>query len=297
MTSLQLLLLTDEKPGHRSQLDGLAAAIARRTSIETTCLTVGPFGAIDSFDFVPDAVIGAGSQTHLGLWRVARRFRVPSIVLMRPSLPGLRFDLAIVPKHDGVPESRNVWTTTGVLNNVTPPSRMRPRAGGLILLGGPSKHHRWDEERVFCNLLGIMHEDDAHWTITTSRRTPERTLNRLEMSLANQQRATFLPHKKTPRGWLANQLLEANDAIVTEDSVSMISEAITAGCRTSILSLPRHRESRITRYVDSLLEAGAACPVSKRRSFTPSIRLAEADRIADRLLETWWPEHIGARAA
>ena len=295
--SLKILLLSDGKAGHRSQLDGLANAIGRLTPIECVTASVGPFGAVDHLDFDPDVAIAAGSKTHLGLWRISRRHGVRSIVLMRPSIPGLRFDLAIVPEHDGLPESMDIWTTVGVLNSVTPPSDQRPREGGLILIGGPSKHHRWDDERVFCTLNGVIQEDDQRWTITTSRRTPESTLSRLAIRLKDEPHAKFFPHTETPRGWLAHALCEANDVIVTEDSVSMISEAVTAGCRTSILGLPRHRESRITRYVDSLLDRKAVCQVSRRTGFTPRVRLAEADRIAERLMQTWWSDRLLARAA
>lgn len=295
--SLKILLLTDGKAGHLSQLEGLADAIGRLTPASVHTVSVGPFGAIDSLNFTPDLAIAAGRSTHLGLWRVHRRDGVKSICLMRPSIPGLQFDLTIAPEHDGLAESPSVWTTFGALNSVTRPAENTARSGGVVLVGGPSKHHRWDDGKVFASLHSLVQNSGSAWTVTTSRRTPRSTAERLAIKAADELPLQFLPHTKTPKGWLSATLQRSSEAVVTEDSVSMISEALTAGCRTSIIAQPRNRESRITRYVDSLLDRSAACTFGNRQGFAPKIQLAEADRIASRLLTTWWPDRVGSRAA
>lgn len=295
-TPLRVVLLTDGKPGHRSQLEGLVDALARRTSVDATWRTVRAFGVVDGPRVKADVAIAAGRRTHLGLLRLARQGTHKSVVLMRPSVPGRWFDLAIVPSHDGVPESDHIWNTTGVLNNVAPPSGETPRSGGVVLIGGPSKHHRWDDDRVFADLTDLLSQDATAWTLTTSRRTPERTIEKLVMRFADEPRVTVVPHTETPAGWLPQTLASASDAVVTEDSVSMLSEAITAGCRTTVLSLPRPRETRVTRYVDALLAEGHACPLTARDTFVPPEPLAEADRIAGRLLDRWWPDAVAHAA-
>ncbi len=99
-----LWLITDNKPGHRSQLQGLAQAMAARTAIETHWIDTPrarhallhwlsarfpPGAGLPD----PDFILVAGHRTHLaGL--AARRARGGRLIaLMRPSLPLGCFDL------------------------------------------------------------------------------------------------------------------------------------------------------------------------------------------------------------
>ena len=89
--------------------------------------------------------------------------------------------------------------------------------------------------------------------------------------------------------WLARALAGARDVWVTEDSVSMIYEALTAGCRVGLLPLPRKSTGRLHRAIDRLLEQGFICAHGGRDTGpelpAPPRTLNEAGRCAGLLLE------------
>ena len=295
-----LWLITDNKPGHRSQLQGLAQAMAARTAIEThwidaprarhallhwlsACFPPGA-GLPD-----PDSILVAGHRTHLaGL--AARRARGGRLIaLMQPSLPLGWFDLCIIPQHDTPPTRANVITTRGVLNTARP-GRERQADKGLFLIGGPSKHFGWDGAGLIAQIDAILTATpDVHWTLTTSRRTPARTESAL---LALRARGVDVrPVSDTAPGWAMAQVACSAQAWVSEDSVSMVYESLTAGAATGLLAVPRLGETRIAAGVTELQREGLVTAFEawqqKGVLHAPPERLAEADRVAEAVLARW----------
>ncbi|MBP8923160.1 MAG: mitochondrial fission ELM1 family protein [Thauera sp.] len=292
-----LWLITDNKPGHRSQLQGLAQALAARTAIETHWIDAP--GGLAAFRHWltgrfppgaalpdPDFILVAGHRTHLaGL--AARRARGGKLIaLMRPSLPLRWFDLCVIPQHDRPPARANVIATRGVLNTARP-SPEREADKGLFLIGGPSKHHGWDTPGLLAQIDAILAATPAmRWTLTTSRRTPADTESAL---LALRDRGVNVrPVRDTPPGWAMAQVARSAQAWVTEDSVSMVYESLTAGAATGLLAVPRLGETRITAGVAELQRAGLVTTfadwVRTAQLATPLERLAEADRVAEAVL-------------
>jgi hypothetical protein len=292
-----LWLITDNKPGHRSQLQGLAQALAARTAIETHWIDAPagrsalrhwltgrfpPGAALPA----PDFILVAGHRTHMaGL--AARRARGGRLIaLMRPSLPLGWFDLCVIPQHDRPPARANVIATRGVLNTARPnPEREADK--GLFLIGGPSKHHGWDTPGLLAQIDAILAATPAmRWTLTTSRRTPADTESAL---LALRDRGVNVrPVRDTPPGWAMAQVARSAQAWVTEDSVSMVYESLTAGAATGLLAVPRLGETRITAGVAELQRAGLVTAfadwVRTGQLAAPLERLAEADRVAEAVL-------------
>ncbi len=295
-----LWLITDNKPGHRSQLQGLAQAMAARTAIETHWIDAPPArhallhwlsarfppgaGLPD-----PDFILVAGHRTHLaGL--AARRARGGRLItLMQPSLPLGWFDLCIIPQHDTPPTRANVITTRGVLNTARPgPARQTDK--GLFLIGGPSKHFGWDSAGLLAQIDAILTATpDVHWTLTTSRRTPARTESAL---LALRARGVDVrPVSDTAPGWAMAQVACSAQAWVTEDSVSMVYESLTAGAATGLLAVPHLGATRIAAGVAELQREGLVTTFEawqqKGVLHAPPERLAEADRVAEAVLARW----------
>ena len=292
-----LWLITDNKPGHRSQLQGLAQALAARTAVETHWIDAP--GGLAAFRHWltgrfppgaalpdPDFILIAGHRTHLaGL--AARRARGGKLIaLMRPSLPLRWFDLCVIPQHDRPPARANVIATRGVLNTARPnPEREADK--GLFLIGGPSKHHGWDTPGLLAQIDAILAATPAmRWTLTTSRRTPADTESAL---LALRDRGVNVrPVRDTPPGWAMAQVARSAQAWVTEDSVSMVYESLTAGAATGLLAVPRLGETRITAGVAELQRAGLVTAfadwVRTGQLAAPIERLAEADRVAEAVL-------------
>lgn len=277
---LHILVISDGKAGHENQSLGLAEAMARRhpAEIHTLRLDMGKWmyprlkAAIAGADHFPrpDFVLAAGHATHPAALMVARKYGARSICLMKPSLPVSWFDLCICPEHDfiGKPVPRNVITSKGALNRVRPTEG--GRSGKLFLIGGPSKTHGYDEAALIARIREIA--ADGEWQVADSRRTPESFLSALRKGLPD---LTVFPHQQTQPGWLVAQLSSAETVWVSEDSVSMIYEALTGGARVGVLDMPRLRpDACVIRGLEALKAEGYFDTHDLPRP------LAEADRCA-----------------
>jgi hypothetical protein len=289
---------TDGKAGHENQTRGLLSALARHRPVDARWIKVPAYASVLSSLMTrrflpgvglppPDLLIGAGHRTHLPLLAARRAHGGRSIVLMKPSLPRAWFDLCVIPEHDGV-NGANVLTTRGALNPMEPGKKnMRT---GLILIGGPSRHHGWNENEIFSQIETIITgEGDINWTLTTSRRTPSATTRRLRaLTLKN---LTVVPVTETGPSWLSDRLVSAAQVWVTEDSVSMVYEALTANAATGVLSVPAKRESRIARGIaaltrDHLVTRFADWQRGKKLA-PPAVPFNEAARVAAWIGEKW----------
>ncbi|MGJ8633100.1 MAG: mitochondrial fission ELM1 family protein [Luteolibacter sp.] len=259
---LQILVVSDGKPGHENQSLGLAEAMGRRVVADVHLLKLdmgkGMIGRmraalVDSVDFPkPDYVIGAGHGTHLPLLRVAGKYGASSICLMRPSLPMGWFTWCVVPGHDfRKPRvAKNLIVSKGAPNRVV--RGTGERKGKLLLIGGPSKIHGYDEKRLVGRIREIVVGDG--WGVADSRRTPETFLPALMEALPGVE---VFPHVEMEKGWLARKLGEVEEVWVTEDSVSMIYEALSSGARVRVLEMPRLRaDARVIRGLELLKEEG-----------------------------------------
>ena len=288
----------DGKRGHLSQSTGLIEALRRRVMLSVhqvrtpplsqalaSCVsgTIGWAGDLPA----PQVAVGAGHATHVPLLAAARSYRARTVVLMRPSLPLSWFDFCLAPAHDHPPTRDNVITTTGAVNPMQAGQDHDP-AHGLILVGGPSRHYRMDTETLLARIrLLLARTAPRRWFLSNSPRTPAQLTRALiGLETANIEVA---PWNNSPPDWLAGTLARTRDVWVTEDSVSMIYEALTAGCRVGLLPLPRKSTSRLHRGVDQLLQEGFVCAHDDRDADAelpaPPHTLDEANRCAGLLLE------------
>jgi len=212
-----------------------------------------------------------------------------TVALMRPTLPHHWFNRCIVPEHDGIEETERVLVTRGVLNAVQPQTEPNPQSG-LILLGGPSPHFHWNEDHLLEQIRELVgRSKDRGWTITTSRRTPESTYRKL--TSLTEQEISLVPHQSVDVSWLPSQLATAGEIWVTEDSVSMIYEALTAGGATGIFDLEPLRQGRLQRGLEKLVTANMVTRFSDWQAGTQPLSakppLREADRCARWIRDHW----------
>jgi uncharacterized protein len=293
--TLILWILGDGKPGHENQSLGLAEAISRRVPCQIHRISLAGQSnmlrrlqsAVKASELLPrpDFIIGAGHATHLALFFLARKYHTRSIVLMRPSLPMSLFTLCIVPVHDfkKPPTAQNLILTHGALNRVSPPCG-ETRCGKVVLLGGASRTHGWDGDALTAQLRELRKA--GPFILADSRRTPSSFVEGLISQLPDIQ---FYPHQTTASNWLPQTLASAEEIWVTEDSVSMIYEALSSGARVGLLSLPRlKKKNRVLSGLEQLIAAGYITPfASWQKSLelsAPSPPLREADRCAEYLI-------------
>ncbi len=293
---LVIWLLCDGKPGHENQSLGLADALARQVPCEVRRISLagkcGPIRRVksalaESGNFPkPDLIIAAGHATHPALIWLARKHRARSIVIMKPSLPMAWFGLCIAPSHDfpNLPQRENLLISRGALNRVAPVSG--EKSGKLLLIGGPSSHHGWDGKKLLTALAEIT--ASGHWQLTDSRRTPDGFLDAIRQTLPTIE---IFPHQETTPDWLPAKLAAAAEAWVTEDSVSMIYEALSSGAKVGLLPAPELGTSRVHRGITALVTAGFLSRFSdweKSRTLTvPPETLREADRCAAHVISNF----------
>jgi len=301
-TPLVIWIVTDGKPGHENQSLGLADALGRRAAVALHRIELPGksrlFGRLrQAFQLAralppPDLILGAGHATHLALIGLARHTGAPCVVMMKPSLPCGLFDLCLVPAHDlqGGPPSDNIVPTVGALNRVIPGASY-DKTGHLILLGGPSSSHGWDADGMLAALKGVLFTSSSQsWELTDSRRTPAGMRESIQERLPG---LVLFPHEETGPGWVPGRLAAASEVWVTEDSVSMIYEALSSGAAVGLLPVPRRKSkarSRVARGIDRLVDEGLVTRYGSGTPTAPVRPLREADRCADLILGRWFPQ-------
>ncbi len=205
----------------------------------------------------PTLFLSAGSTAAPYCLALARRFRGKSCVIMTPSVLGVKpFDMAIVPKHDGH-RGKNVLITLGAPNSVCQSllttsekellsdyPAQRKEAWG-ILIGGDDLNYSvaplW-VNKVLPTLLEAASAADVDLYITTSRRTQAATENAIsELCKGNPCVRLLLLASQDPRNPVPGILGHCSRVFCTEDSVSMISESVTAGIPVAVVTVGHRR--------------------------------------------------------
>jgi hypothetical protein len=310
-----VVALLDGRPGHEKQTKGLIQALQAQVPIKTREIVVVPVsplaflwqlvllylpgkGRSDSRIDDADLLLGTGSRTHLPLLLLKKRYAIPAVTCMSPAfLLRNRFDLCFVPEHDGLSEGHNIMNTSGAPNLCRNKGQHMENCGMILLGGVDFKSHLWESGKI-ANMVRqiIQRAPEKHWTISSSPRTPQETVQMMQGIDGDFANATFFDYKATQTGWIESQYDKSHVVWVTSDSISMIYEALTAGCKVGILPLQWRREnSKFKKNEDLLLKKGLVISFSSwdqgNASWRESIELNEAHRCAERILQLWWPKN------
>jgi mitochondrial fission protein ELM1 len=280
--------LIDGKTGHEKQTLSLVNALKDEIAIKTIDIKIQSFLLLILFSMKvlkkiqnPDLIIAAGHKTHISLLFLKYFYGGKSILLMKPSLPCNWFDLCIIPEHDKFKVKGLIVWTKGVLVNTTNLINKNEKKG-LILIGGISKHYIWDSESVVNQIKKLLNNNLLiDFILSTSRRTPKDFMMKInKISFKNLK---IYHIKKQNKNWLTNQMNKTKYAWITEDSMSMIYESITAGQNVGLISLKSKGKSRITEEVNRLKEEKIVF-VNENKSYKnrnkPHAVINEANRCA-----------------
>lgn len=188
----------------------------------------------------PDVLIAGGRKAiGLALWVKKQNPKTFTVCLQDPRVHRDAFDLIAAPAHDPA-RGKNVLTTVAAPNRITQPRLDKgkekwadafahlPSPRVAVLIGGNSKVHALDA--IIASGLGekLRHlaENGAGLMVTASRRTGAENLKILQSWLKDTGAYIWDGQGDNPYdGFLAL----ADYIVVTEDSVSMMSEAASTG--------------------------------------------------------------------
>ena len=199
--------------------------------------------------------ISAGSSAAPFCLALAKSTGNKSAVVMTPSVLGTKpFDFAIIPEHDKHdPNAKNILTTLGAPNHIYPPElelvgsnffagrEFGGRKVVAVLVGGSDANYKpgaaWAEE----TLGPLRYIEGIKILLTTSRRSGHALDEAIEKIFSNSSSLGYMLilSKKPKVNALTAMMGKATHVLATEDSVSMVSEAVTAGFKVGLLRVPR----------------------------------------------------------
>jgi len=188
---------------------------------------------------------GMGAAVAAALRKGGRRV----VQVQHPRLDPNRFDLVVVNHHDGL-TGPNVVVTRTALHRASPQRLAEaaaawrdrfahlPRPLVAALVGGSSGSYRLDTQvaaRLAGELADMMQRDQVGLALTPSRRTDPAALRMLRQAL--EPRGAWI-WDGTGENPYYGMLALADAIVVTQDSVSMISEAAATTAPVMIAALP-----------------------------------------------------------
>jgi len=249
--------LLDGKPGHEKQSLSLIKALNCEFGVKTVNVDSRNFlfSILFSINKIkklpkPNFIIGAGHKTHASLLYLKFIFGGKTILIMKPSLPSNWFDLCIIPEHDNFEGASLIYKIKGALAN-TSNLINKDEKKGIILVGGISKHYEWGGDNVVRQIEELLINNPLiHFILSPSRRTPKDFIIKInKLSFSN---LTIHSIQKQNKDWLKNQMNKTKYAWITEDSISMIYESLTAGQNVGLITLKSKCKNRITNEIERL---------------------------------------------
>jgi len=320
-TPLRVLAYLDGRPGHEKQTRGILNALSKLTTIDVAYRSIGPLSTAvsarqwlsylrpkalsakkETGSWPVDLIIGTGTHTHIPMLLMKRRTGSPVVTCMSPATSLRRkIDLCFIPGHDLPGSARNILVTNGP-PNLSVAGSGHDRNRHLILVGGrDEKSHFWETEVTITHIRNLIDDSpEISWTISSSPRTPEETIKRLSALADKRPGISFYRSRETPRGWVESAYAKHAVVWVTADSISMIYEALSAGCRVGILPVRwKHPGNKFQRSIDNLVQNGFAVMFTPGRATAPLPNpppLDEASRCAREILKRWWPRRLAAQS-
>lgn len=238
----------------------------------------------------PDLIIASGRKAIAPALWIKRQSgnRAVLVIVQSPIIKDRQFDLVLPLRHDDY-QAPNSLPITGALSYLTadkiaaagaafPQFAELPSPRIAVMIGGNSRTHQLTSDvaqRLTAQLRDLAQQGYS-LMITASRRTPD------DLAAMMRDALSSLPHVFFWDGTGASPytafLAHADVILVTEDSVSMASEALSTGKPTYIVPL-EGGSKRFKRFHDHLIDSGYARwfkGIIESWAYTPPNDLIEA---------------------
>lgn len=275
--------ITDEFPGMKSQVIGLAEAIGI-PSTHKTCKRKWPWGWLGlpwgnplkqltpKSDALtppwPDLVISCGRRSAPLALAIKKQNQGKTfcVHIQNPFVNSRFFDLIVAPGHDNL-KGENVIVTKGAIHKVTHQKleegvltyghlfKDLPRPFSAVLLGGTTHRYKMTLEamnELIQSILTIRDKTKGSVLVTPSFRTPFRDV--LKQALQDEPNI-FLADIEKINPYLS-MLGIADFLFVTDDSVNMLCEACYTGKPVYVLPLLGHGNAKSKNFIVDLIEEG-----------------------------------------
>ncbi|MCK0209257.1 mitochondrial fission ELM1 family protein [Starkeya koreensis] len=304
---MKLLVLRDKKPGHFNQAEGVALAIGRLAATEVTRLDVRPtwFAHDDVRKFImrrwgrdarywlkamyaidadslekPDVIVGSGRPTVAAGILVSRAFGgVPFVY--SGGIGGYdtsEVSLMIVASPRAAGNPRSAWAPIPSVvdradyaapRRLATPDTLRG-AEIALLIGGTAYRKEWPQnewDALIAVVRDLARDHGVRWRATTSRRTPDEVSARFAALAGEGVLAEFVDYRTAGPGSV-RALFGADAIAVTEDSMSMLVEGLTAGRPVIGLRSAKVHDGYASEAISAWVAKSWAAP-----SFAPSLAI------------------------
>ena len=204
-----------------------------------------------------DLFVGAGSTSYYALKFYARRYAKPSVALMYPKGYRKDFSVIIAGAHDRPKPRANLKISPVSLSFSRPQGLYKPHRKSIgFIIGGPNSCFEMGDE-ILKHIEGVRAQfADCEFALTTSPRTPRATESALEKLGWDYS----VIYGREPINPIGDFLAQCEWVFISEDSVSMISEAVSNGsANVAILSLKRKdAHNKFDDFISALVSTGHA---------------------------------------
>lgn len=284
---MKIIILSEGRPGHYNQSVSLAKSVGLDFEIKNIPFVDFRTELLRLFDNVvnretakrlfikifgvnPESyagAIGTGNRVHPFLALFKKATDLPTISIFYPKLLPDIFDMIIVPYHDRAPNNPKVHRVFGAiylkekLENIEIANfRSKLKSNGpwiSIVIGGDSKHHAFNSDEIIKGLELLFNNKNLksyRYLLSTSRRTPEDLERILEKNDYPIDYSVYYHKDKTNP---LRYYFEISDfAIITADSISMITEAINCGVFCYCLRVPKKGKLKFDNSFEMLEKQG-----------------------------------------
>ena len=319
-------VLSDGRPGHFNQAKGVVKALSLTRSLQVEWLdmklrvgffrivqrellkhtrTAMPLAVLRLFykfpapQHLPEMIVSAGGRTSFANAWLARLFDIPNIFI--GSLRGLPAELfTAVLTLEPVPDAKNNIVLQFPVSEITPdyletvriPENLASKSCWALLVGGAGSGYHyssedWQRLGALLNRLAARH--GIHWLVCSTRRTGKASQTLLEQSIDRQYLADASWYSAQADNKIPLYLAAADRIFVTEDSMTMLGEALGSG--KPVFSLQPENASPNQRYRNALQQYVARGLLSQHSmrellADPEQIHAASFNRISESPLQT-----------
>ncbi|MBF0254557.1 MAG: mitochondrial fission ELM1 family protein, partial [Candidatus Omnitrophica bacterium] len=215
-----------------------------------------------------DIVISCGASTEASNIILSGENSARSAFIQKPQCGTGCFTVVLAPGHDRLSHRGNALRISGALSgsltgNAAVPARDLKLSRMGLLIGGSSRHSQWgaqDLKAVLEGVKGLSQAREMEVFLTTSRRTDPGCEKTLEDALGAWPQCSrrLIVSRENPPGAYDGILSDADFLVVTADSISMISEAVSTG-KPVVVVWPAGKpggSNKLTRFIDEMAREG-----------------------------------------